>query len=66
MLIPTIFKDFPQCIPNKGILHVGAHLCEEKDLYNSIGITDTQILWIDGNEDLVKKKCKTIIYYMQL
>jgi hypothetical protein len=53
MLIPTIFRDYPICIPKKGILHIGAHKCEENGLYNHIGICNTNILWIEGNEDLV-------------
>lgn len=38
MLIPTIFNTFPECIPEKGILHIGAHMCEERALYNTINI----------------------------
>lgn len=53
MLIPTIFTDYPKSIPKKGILHIGAHKCEEKDLYNSIGIHDENVLWIEANKDLV-------------
>ena len=29
-----------------GIMHVGAHLCEEKKEYNEQGILDNNILWI--------------------
>jgi FkbM family methyltransferase len=39
----------------KGVLHLGAHACEEKSAYNRHNINDSQILWIDGNESLVKK-----------
>jgi len=49
MLIPNVFNDFINCRPNKGILHIGAHLCEEKPIYNDIGITDDNILWIEAN-----------------
>jgi FkbM family methyltransferase len=38
-----------------GILHLGAHACEEKSAYNRHNINDSQIVWIDGNESLVKK-----------
>jgi FkbM family methyltransferase len=48
MLIPTIFSTFPECIPEKGILHVGAHMCEERALYNSINVGDNDILWIEA------------------
>lgn len=53
MLIPTIFQDFTECIPRKGILHVGAHKCEERELYHSAGLSDNQILWIDALQELV-------------
>jgi FkbM family methyltransferase len=39
----------------RGVLHVGAHECEERDTYNAHGIQDSNIVWIDGNEELVKK-----------
>ena len=51
MLIPTIFREFPQAVPTRGILHVGAHTCEEGPLYHSLGMDDESILWIDANED---------------
>lgn len=37
----------------KGILHVGAHECEEKRDYNAKGIPDTKIIWVEGNKDKV-------------
>ena len=69
MLIP--FKHINQFILSngkqiKGILHVGAHMCEEKDDYNNNGIDDSHIIWIDGNQELVhKNKVKGIsnIYF---
>jgi len=39
----------------KGVFHVGAHECEEKEAYNKKGITDSSIVWVDGNLDLVNK-----------
>lgn len=42
-------------IPAKGILHIGAHTCEEKEEYNTAGISDDRIVWIEGNKDLVQK-----------
>ena len=53
MLIPTIFSTFPECIPEKGILHVGAHMCEERALYNSINVGDNDILWIEAIHETV-------------
>lgn len=49
----------------KGILHVGAHECEEKKDYNAEGIADSAIVWVEGNEDKVvemKQKGITSIY----
>lgn len=53
MLIPTIFSTFPECIPKKGILHVGAHMCEERAFYNTINIGDNDILWIEAIGEVV-------------
>ncbi len=53
MLIPTIFSTFPECIPEKGILHIGAHMCEERALYNSIKIGDNDTLWIEAIGEIV-------------
>jgi FkbM family methyltransferase len=39
----------------KGILHVGAHKCEEKNVYNSWGVQDDKIIWVDANQDLVSE-----------
>lgn len=40
----------------KGILHVGAHECEEKHDYNTIlNISDQNIIWIDANKTLTDK-----------
>jgi FkbM family methyltransferase len=36
-----------------GILHVGAHECEEKKDYNDQGIPDNKIIWVEGNKDKV-------------
>lgn len=48
----TAFQHFG--IQIKGILHVGAHLCEEKEVYNTIwNVKDENILWVDANETLI-------------
>jgi len=39
---------FTNNIDINGVLHIGAHDCEEKELYNSLGITDDNIIWIDA------------------
>ena len=36
------------------ILHVGAHLCEERDRYHRLGVEDDSIVWVEANHKLVK------------
>lgn len=31
-----------------GILHIGAHNCEELSFYNELGVKDTDIIWVDA------------------
>jgi FkbM family methyltransferase len=39
-----------------GILHVGAHECEEKHAYNTVlNIEDSQIVWVDANDRLTQQ-----------
>jgi len=33
----------------KGVLHVGAHKCEEKGFYNDCGVENKDIVWVDAN-----------------
>lgn len=42
-------------VPIKGIVHIGAHTCEEKGDYNSSGISDERIVWIEGNKELYEQ-----------
>jgi FkbM family methyltransferase len=42
-----------------GILHIGAHYCEELNDYKKIGLTDQQIVWIEGNKNIVEEINKT-------
>lgn len=55
MLIPfnKIIKKYTKKI--HGILHVGAHMCEELKYYNNNGLKNEQIIWIEANPELVKK-----------
>jgi hypothetical protein len=57
MLIPLeklqeIVKQYDISI--KGVLHVGAHTCEELPMYNKLGVPARNILWIDALADKVK------------
>ncbi len=38
-----------------GVLHIGAHECEELDAYISNGIKKENIVWIEANPDLVQR-----------
>lgn len=42
------------------VLHVGAHECEERTVYNSVGVSDDNIVWVDANSDLVSKMKETL------
>lgn len=37
-----------------GILHIGAHKCEELNKYKQHGLTNNKIIWVEGNPNLVK------------
>lgn len=48
MLIkPDVVKRF-LVKPVKGVLHVGAHECEERSFYHSMGLDDSSIIWIEA------------------
>lgn len=52
MLIPDLFTKWN--ISPRGIIHIGAHLCEEKDIYISEGKC-SNILWIEANPEYTDK-----------
>jgi len=37
-----------------GVLHIGAHECEELGFYHKMNIPSSDIIWIDGNKDKVQ------------
>ena len=53
MLIPIheLMKHFVLQI--NGILHIGAHECEELRDYNNIGVTSTNVYWVEGQKEKV-------------
>lgn len=59
MLIPDIFKKFS--IRPVGIVHIGAHQCEEYSIYKDDGKCDN-ILWIEANPELVDMNKQFDIY----
>jgi FkbM family methyltransferase len=38
-----------------GALHIGAHDCEEVDVYRHLGIADKRVVWIDAMQDKVNE-----------
>lgn len=54
MLIPLdyIFKKYKMNI--KGIIHIGAHLCEELNEYLKYDIVNDKIIWVEANPELVE------------
>lgn len=60
MLIPfgTLVKKYRLNI--SGILHIGAHECEEKGDYNNYGISDNKIIWIEGNPVIANKMTEKV------
>lgn len=52
MFIPleSIVKNYSYLYPIKGIIHIGAHLCEEHNGYNDCGVRKQ--IWIEGNPRL--------------
>lgn len=64
MLIPDLFQKWS--ISPKGIIHIGAHKCEERDIYKNCGCDDSKVIWIEGNKELydeMKSKLPTIQIY---
>jgi FkbM family methyltransferase len=64
MLIPDCFE---KCsIVPKGIIHIGAHFCEEREIYEKAGCDDKKVVWIEGNPHvchLVSQKFPTVQVY---
>lgn len=52
MIIPDVFTRVPEARPVRGVLHVGAHTCEESPIYASLGLSHADVVWIDANSDL--------------
>jgi FkbM family methyltransferase len=53
MLIDFIYLYNKYKLNIHGILHIGAHYCEELGKYKQIGLTDDRIVWIEGNKKIV-------------
>lgn len=68
MLIPfeRIIKDYIPHVRIRGILHLGAHDCEELQAYEASGVPRENIVWIDAIEEKVhqaKERGIPNVYY---
>ena len=64
MLLPFEYIVSKYNMSIHGILHIGAHKCEELSCYHKHGLKNNQIIWIEANPELVKynlEKDETII-----
>jgi FkbM family methyltransferase len=39
----------------QGVLHIGAHECEEQGFYDRLGVQRKNVVWIDANKEKVKQ-----------
>jgi FkbM family methyltransferase len=60
MLIDIGFLNKKYNLKIKGILHVGAHECEELDSYKRIGVNEENIIWIEGNKAIAERMQKIV------
>jgi len=54
MLIQDVFERYARILPRR-VLHIGACLCEERDLYRRHGLSDADVVWIEANPELVEQ-----------
>lgn len=47
--------------PVTGVIHVGAHLGEEAEIYAAQGVTD--VVWVEGNPDLIAQLTENVARY---
>ena len=39
----------------KGVLHIGAHTCEEYKYYKKAGLNESNMIWVEGNPEIYNK-----------
>lgn len=66
MLIDLIYLKNKYNLNIRGVIHIGAHECEELPIYQKIGLTTENIIWFEANPQLVNNIIRhdpqTIIY----
>jgi FkbM family methyltransferase len=55
MLIPTEVLYRKYNLKINGILHIGAHTCEELRSYNNVGVSAENIIWIEADPKVVER-----------
>lgn len=55
MLIDINYLNEKYKMKINGIMHIGAHNCEEMEKYNKIGIKKENIIWIEANPYIVQR-----------
>jgi FkbM family methyltransferase len=60
MLIPLSWLASRYRTHITGVLHVGAHECEEREAYHHLGLKDSDIFWVEGNSDIVTRVQKNL------
>jgi len=58
MLLPDIFSK--HAIRPSGIIHIGAHMCQEREVYAMAGCGDDKVLWIEANPMMVQRVKETM------
>lgn len=64
MLLQNIFTTCPEAAPRVGILHIGAHRCEERPLYAALGMDDSRVVWVDANPSLAPPADSPVRYWI--
>ncbi len=55
MLIDINYLNDKYKMKIRGIMHIGAHNCEEMEKYNKIGVKKENIIWIEANPYIVQR-----------
>lgn len=56
--IETLVQKHNVVAPKHGVIHVGAHKCEEQPFYDRLGLKN--VLWIDGNDELCRENSRIV------
>ena len=57
--LPLLIQHFNLHI--RGVLHIGAHECEEMGAYKKAGVEENNIIWVEAMENIVDNMKKKIV-----